>query len=149
MYKELLINESEDEMQYTLASRSNRFLARLIDTALIALIFALAPLLMLVFADEKMFEPVLFIGLPILFLLQALMLCLFGQTIGKKIVKIKIVKLHTLKNGGFVPNVLLRVILNWIFCIIPVYGLVDSLFILNEDRRCLHDKISGTIVTDV
>jgi uncharacterized RDD family membrane protein YckC len=45
-----------------------------------------------------------------------------------------------------VTNVLLRGVVNGLLSIIPLYGLVDALFIFREDKRCLHDLIAGTIV---
>jgi len=40
----------------------------------------------------------------------------------------------------------LRNILNSVLGIVPLYGLIDSLFIFAESRQCLHDKIADTIV---
>jgi uncharacterized RDD family membrane protein YckC len=63
---------------------------------------------------------------------------------------IKIVKFDTGQNGGFVPNVLLRSIVNGLIGSIPfigaLYALVDILFIFAEDRRCIHDHLAGTVV---
>ncbi|MBI3550843.1 MAG: RDD family protein [Elusimicrobia bacterium] len=66
---------------------------------------------------------------------------------------------------GFVANVLLRAWLNGLLAfissvivmlpvillggpsvVLPVYALVDALFIFREDRRCLHDFLAGTRV---
>ncbi len=77
---------------------------------------------------------------------QLYLLIVSGQTLGKKMMGIKIVMENTKKNGGFVPNVLLRVLVNSALGIVPFYGLVDILFIFREDRRCIHDLIAGTIV---
>ena len=57
--------------------------------------------------------------------------------------------MDTGENGGFVPNVLLRFIVNGLLWIIPLYGLVDILFIFRGDRRCIHDMIAGTQVVEV
>ena len=72
-----------------------------------------------------------------------------GQTLGKKALRIRIVKMDTGENGGFVPNVLLRLIVNGLLGIIPLYGLVDILFIFRGDRPCIHDMIAGTQVVEV
>ena len=59
---------------------------------------------------------------------------------GKKALRIRIVKMDTGENGGFVPNVLLRLIVN---------GLVEILFIFRGDRCSIHDMIAGTQVVEV
>jgi len=72
-----------------------------------------------------------------------------GQTLGKRWMKIKVIKLDG-ANPGFVGAVLLRVMVNGIISAVPylggIYGLVDILFIFREDRRCVHDLIAGTRV---
>ena len=55
-------------------------------------------------------------------------------------------KINTGENGGFVRNVLLRLIANGMIGSIPFYGLVDILFIFRSDRRCIHDLIARTQV---
>ena len=60
----------------------------------------------------------------VVFIFQMLLLITEGQTVG-----IRIVKIDTGQNGGFVPNVLLRLIVNGLIEVIPFYGLVDILFI--------------------
>jgi len=55
--------------------------------------------------------------------------------LGKKALGIRIVKMNTGLNGGVVPNVLLRIIVNGLIGVIPFYGLVDILFIFRSDRR--------------
>ena len=77
---------------------------------------------------------------------QIYLLTKVGQTIGKRWLDIRIVKVSTAENGGFVPNVLLRVVVNSILSAVPIYALVDALFIFREDRRCIHDLIAGTRV---
>lgn len=72
-----------------------------------------------------------------------------GQTVGKKMIGIKVVR------SDFSPASLgrifwLRNIVNAIPGMIPFvgnfYGLVDHLFIFSERRQCVHDKIADTIV---
>ena len=89
------------------------------------------------------------IAFVIVFLYQMVLLIKDGQTLGKKALRIRIVKMDTGENGGFVPNVLLRLIVNGLLGIIPLYGLVDILFIFRGDRRCIHDMIAGTQVVEV
>jgi uncharacterized RDD family membrane protein YckC len=68
-----------------------------------------------------------------------------GQSIAKKLLGIKVVR----ADGS--PAALgrifwLRNFVNGLVSIIPLYGLIDVLFIFGESRRCLHDKIADTIV---
>jgi len=42
----------------------------------------------------------------------------------------------------------LRNVLNGLISVIPIYGIIDSLFIFSESRQCLHDKIADTIVVN-
>ena len=85
----------------------------------------------------------------VIFIYQMVILTKDGQTLAKKALKIRIVKVDTGLNGGFVSNVLLRVVLNGVLGYIPLYALVDILFIFRQDRRCIHDMIAGTRVVDV
>ena len=68
-----------------------------------------------------------------------------GQTLGKKILGIKIVR----SNGA--PASLgrifwLRYVVNYLARIIPLYALIDPVFIFGQSRQCLHDKIADTVV---
>jgi len=78
------------------------------------------------------------LSLLIVLIFQMVLLTKDGQTLGKKALGIRIVKMNTGENGGFVPNVLLRLIANGMIGIIPFYGLVDILFIFRSGRRCIH-----------
>lgn len=69
-----------------------------------------------------------------------------GQTIGKKILGIRISNYQDNGNPGFVKAVLLRGIVNGILGFIPLYGLVDICFIFGQERRCIHDLIASTRV---
>ena len=68
-----------------------------------------------------------------------------GQTLGKKMLGIKVVR----KDGA--PASLgrifwLRNVINGLIGFIPLYALVDHVFIFGESRQCLHDRIADTIV---
>jgi len=82
-------------------------------------------------------------------ILQIYLLSTKGQTLGKRWMKIRIIKLDG-ASPGFVGAVLLRVFVNGLIGAVPylggIYGLVDILFIFREDRRCIHDLIAGTRV---
>ncbi|HEY7286215.1 MAG TPA: RDD family protein [Vicinamibacterales bacterium] len=68
-----------------------------------------------------------------------------GQSIAKKMLGIRVIR----TNGS--PASLgrifwLRNVVNGVISFIPLYGLVDVLFIFTESRRCLHDRIADTKV---
>ncbi len=75
-----------------------------------------------------------------------------SQTIGKRIVGIRIVDMDNqiLTLGKIL---VLRYLLIRIAAMIPfaggLYGFVDMLFIFRQNRRCLHDLIAGTKVVKV
>lgn len=92
------------------------------------------------------------LGLLVLVVLgiQIYLLTTRGQTMGKKLLGIKIVNFDDESNPGFVKAFLLRALVNGLIGCVPVigavYSLVDICFIFREDRRCLHDLIAGTKV---
>jgi uncharacterized RDD family membrane protein YckC len=68
-----------------------------------------------------------------------------GQSIGKKIMEIKVIR----ADGSDVSLgrlFWLRNFVNGVISIIPLYGLIEVLFIFGESRQCLHDKLADTIV---
>lgn len=81
---------------------------------------------------------------------QIYLLMTQGQTLGKKMMSVRIVKQDTRANGGFSTNILLRWVVPVLISCVPlvgsIFGLIDSLFIFRQDRRCIHDLIAGTIV---
>ena len=79
-------------------------------------------------------------------IIQIFLLSSSGQTIGKKIFKIRIVRVDTNTNGGFSKNFILREFINTAFCIIVIYAIADIICIFRKDRRCVHDLIAGTKV---
>lgn len=122
------------------ATRGARLTAAIIDSAC-----AIAVYVPTILVDEPF---LMLLGLAALAAYQIYLLSTEGQTIGKRVMNIRIVKADTGDNGGFVTNVLVRGILNGILGFIPLYGLVDILFIFRDDRRCVHDMIAGTKVVD-
>ncbi len=95
---------------------------------------------------------VLAIGILALVIIQLYLLVTRGQTIGKKLLGIKIVTYPDEANPGFVKVWLLRSFVNGLIGAIPMvgglYSLVDVLFIFREDKRCIHDLIAGTQVVN-
>jgi len=77
---------------------------------------------------------------------QVYFLSTSGQSLGKRAMDIRVITVRGERNGGFMTNVLKRVILNALLGLIPLYAIVDICFIFRRDRRCIHDLLAGTIV---
>lgn len=85
-----------------------------------------------------------------LVLVQATLLTVRGQSIGKIITGLRIVRARTGAPAGFLHAFLLRGFLPRCLRHLPLIGIlfwfVDNCFIFRTDRRCLHDLIAGTKV---
>ena len=143
------------------ASLWTRFFAHLIDSFLLFGAVALAVVIVMVFTDKNMdrvhptsarnlIPGLLLISIPaILTLVQWSLISCEGQTIGKKLLMLRIVTVRG-RLPGFVQGVLLR---NWLRVVlslcIPFFGVLDPIFALGESRRSLHDLISGTRVVEI
>lgn len=131
-----------------LATRGQRFLAQAVDMSTMSVLALLiGPGHGLV---PKSVALVLAAALIVLLLAQMWLLWTRGQTIGKIALGIRIVRVDTQANGGFVTNLLVRTLLNNVLISLPLvgllYGLADALFIFRNDRRCLHDLLAKTCV---
>ncbi len=68
-----------------------------------------------------------------------------GQTIAKKLLNIRVVRSDG--SRATVARIFwLRNVVNGLLTLLPLYFLIDLLFIFGERRQCLHDKIADTIV---
>lgn len=136
-----------------LASRTNRLAARLIDLGIYVLATFVAGLFwgfMTGAGDGPLTNMLGWMIWGAITVYQFYLLTSYGQTIGKQLMKIRIVKHDTGENGGFVTNVLVREIVNGILALIPFYALVDVLFIYSSEQRCIHDRFAGTdVIEDV
>ena len=88
------------------------------------------------------------------FIINGYLLTTRGQTIGKVITRIAIVKAETLRPLPIGRLVLLRYAPIYAFQAVmyvaySIVFLVDALFIFRRDRRTLHDLIAGTAVIDL
>jgi len=137
---------------YELAERGTRLLAAIVDN----LCFG-GPVLAFVLLGAAMGKGagIILILLGILcalvvLVIQIVMLCQRGQTIGKRMMGIRIVKMDTGENGGGLTNVVLRGIVPGVIGAVPyvgpVFSIVNICFIFAADRRCVHDHIAGTVV---
>lgn len=140
-----------------LASRGRRFFGSLIDS--LAILPVLIPL---IYADQfipltempdwqlDLIGTVLFMGT--FCAVNTFWLARDGQTLGKKLLKMRITDLY----GRQVPVgriLLLRYLVGALFGWIPLVGnifpLLDALFIFRGDQRCIHDLIAGTKVVEL
>jgi uncharacterized RDD family membrane protein YckC len=89
------------------------------------------------------------VGQSIFLILNGSFLANYGQTIGKRVMKIKIVDMEG-NNLGLIKLYSLRYLTFSLFSQIPVAGglisLVNILFIFGKERKCLHDRLAGTQV---
>ncbi|RJS20751.1 RDD family protein [Corallococcus sp. H22C18031201] len=138
---------------HQLAERGTRFAANLIDQ-----IVVYAPILVLgilggMFEDEDSAAvPLILLG--ILGTLGALVFqCVrvhqSGQSIGKRMMRIKVVRLDGSRADTARIIVLRNVIPTLVGSFCSVLSIVDPMFIFGNDRRCLHDLMADTIVVNV
>lgn len=133
-----LVDEDEDHLMLP-AGRGARLLAQILDGVALAAAIGLGAINGVGMA----------VGLAALFLLfQVYLLSSQGQTIGKSLMKIRIVREDDETNPGFWRAVFLRIIVTGLLGSIPFFSLADILFIFREDARCIHDHIAGTKVID-
>ena len=81
-------------------------------------------------------------GVPV----QVILLRREGQTVGKRLLGIRIVDEATGVKATVFKNVVLRYFVNWLLSLIPPYVAIDHAFIFAKNRRCLHDYLAGTKV---
>ena len=89
------------------------------------------------------------VGFVLFVVLHGYLLATRGQTIGKMLLKVRIVRSDG-STASLTRIVGLRFLPTTVISLIPVigglYALVDCLLIFRESRRCLHDNIADTIV---
>ncbi len=69
----------------------------------------------------------------------------YGQTIGKRLLAIKVVRSDGTR-ASLGRIFWLRNFVNALLSVIPLYFFVDSLMIFGDRRQCLHDMIADTVV---
>ena len=142
--------------QSELADRSTRLGACVLD--FLIFLACLIPGLMVISASDsdggKGFGGALLaMGWLGLLVIQTVYLMKYGQSLGKRVLKIRIVRMSDDSVPGFVKVVLLRLWVPGLVCGIPyagqIFWLLDGLFIFRDDKRCLHDLIAETKVIKV
>lgn len=143
------------------AERGTRFLAVLLD-GLVYLGVAIPFIIAIAVAGGLGHSPMgsglamAFLGLGGLaflgiFIYNLVLLNSDGQTLGKRWMKVRIVRSSGERAGlgrifwlrMFVPGLIGRIPLVGV-----IFALVDPLFIFGEERRCVHDMIADTIVVN-
>ncbi|MDJ0624311.1 MAG: RDD family protein [Desulfocapsaceae bacterium] len=142
---------------FTLASRWKRFWAAMIDSLLSIII--LVPIMY--FTDgldglaNGQENPIMYtlsigaVGVVVFIILHGKLLAAHGQTIGKKILGIRIADLEgnlpSIKRH-IIPRYTFTTILGYIPFIGGLLAILDMLLIYRKNRRCLHDNVAKTIV---
>lgn len=140
-----------------LAGRGTRLLAILVDALLAGFAFGAIALL----TPLNVFNPRVgssgllmngVLGFIIFLVIHGYLLATRGQTMGKALLKIRIVRSDG-SPASFGRIVGLRYLPTTIIAPIPfvgaLYSLIDGLLIFRQSRRCLHDNIADTIVVKV
>lgn len=139
-----------------LASLGERLIAAIIDVViqmavLLAILFAMGMLNNSLIGVFDRVGTVVWIALAFAnyVLLNGYLLQTSGQTIGKKVLSIRIVNLenelvpiHTILLLRYLPMTAIGTFFNLI-------SFIDVLFVFRADRRCIHDFIAGTKVIKV
>ena len=90
------------------------------------------------------------LGFALFLVINGYLLANRGQTVGKMLVKTRIVSVDDRKILPIGKLILLRYlpvsVVAYVPLIGPILNLVNILFIFREDRRCVHDHIAGTVV---
>jgi uncharacterized RDD family membrane protein YckC len=144
--------------QMTLATPGSRILATLIDWAMYltfgAIGVGVSIAVALAFRDPTIDQPNLEFAIDIIIriaswigvLINVLLISGSGQTVGKKVMKIRIVNRDSGAPASFNDGVFWRNGIFGLISIIPFVGLVDLVFLFLEGHETLHDKLAHTIV---
>jgi uncharacterized RDD family membrane protein YckC/Tfp pilus assembly major pilin PilA len=146
---------SSEEQEFELAGRGTRLVAYFAD----GLVFIIPIFLIFAFAgfdaldNEDTFA--VLIGLFVivwvlgLFVINMVLLYRNGQTIGKRWLSIKIVRVDR-SRAGLLRILFLRALPIALLTSIPIIGnlifFIDALLIFQPSRRCLHDLFADTVV---
>lgn len=152
-----LVEQSASVGVTTLASRWARLGASLIDSLIIAVVTL--PVMYFTGGFDGIMEGrqpgalyllgMTVLGMIVYFAINYRSLIANGQTIGKKVLDIKIVDLN-----GNVPTFQWQLIVRYVVVAFPsqipvvgpLFGLIDALFIFSKEKRCIHDLVAKTRV---
>jgi len=144
-----------DYQDHLLAGRGTRFVGAVLDILFYAVAMAPGFIVMAIVPDGVKPNPevemagmiVMLGGAVIVAVVNWVMITHSGQSIAKRLLGMRIVKVDDGALPGFVRGVILR---NWVpglinqFC--SLFWLLDRLWIFGQERRCIHDYIAMTTV---
>jgi uncharacterized RDD family membrane protein YckC len=135
---------------FPIAGRDRRLFAYAVDLLVTAVVGDVCTLPGAIAGSETLAAVGLAVGVVTLLVFQAYLLAVAGQTIGKRVLGLRIVRRDG-RTPGFVRVVLLRALLPALLTALPGIGAVvlvlDTLAIFtNRGARCLHDYVAGTWV---
>jgi uncharacterized RDD family membrane protein YckC len=136
-----------------LADRANRLLAAILDQMTwwlpLILVVMIAPGRMgprQLFTVRGGFVLIIFV---VVLVINLVLLARYGQTIGKRIMGIRIVRTDG-SDAGLARLFFIRSLATTILTAVPYLGgafaLANALFIFRDDRRCIHDLMADTKV---
>ncbi len=167
--------ESDGDLKTELAERSQRFFGFLLDALFSFSVSFLIPLLLSIFSINSNFLLAL-VSFFIVVSIQGYLLINTGQSIGKRLMNIRVVDSVTLKIPSFTKVFLIRYVLIWqipnllslflldddmslntgqstsgenLIALLAFLVLAQTLLIFKNDRRCGHDILSGTVVEKI
>lgn len=144
-----------------LASRASRLVAAIIDGVVQLAVIIPLQLALGVYENFPNIRPLgvlptlawSLVGVAVYLAFNGYLLHQNAQTIGKRLLGIRIVNQDDGEKAPFGKLLLLRILPIQLAAIIPVVGnialLIDDLFIFGKAQRCLHDRIAGTDVVQV
>ncbi len=152
----------EEAADGPIASCLSRFFANLIDSFATMLAMGLGLLATWLAEQWGLVEPlqpeqplrnvdklaVMFFPLLGFLIVQWNLIATRGQTVGKMLLWIRIIRCDG-GSPGFIQGVLLRNWLRLALSAIPFFSLIDVMLIFTESRRCIHDYLAGTRVVEV
>jgi uncharacterized RDD family membrane protein YckC len=143
------------------ATRGQRLLAAIVDSVVALVLLLPLQLYFGVYRNFPKIVPLSFgatvvwaaVSLAVWFVLHGYFLAKNGQTIGKRIVGIRVEDRAYVRPAQLWKLTLVRYLPIAALVLIPkvgpVFSLIDTLFIFRRDRRCLHDHIADTVVVRV
>jgi uncharacterized RDD family membrane protein YckC len=129
-----------------LADRGTRLGARMVDGVLYVAAAAIGVIPGAALGEETAMFGGIGLAIFVLAVYQWYLISTTGQSIAKKWLGIRIVRVDG-SELGFLYGVFLRDwVLQAVSALFSPIGLIDALMIFGEERRCLHDHIAGTKV---